>query len=432
MHDINNHIHRHVLLYPQEEGFRRSSCWFLEGPIPTLASVGKCISWSPDQCRKCPKPSLTYSSLAPGFSFTILISCPHHPDAHSHLLPNQSVLRILPEGHKSKVFRGNLWIVKHKAPDGACPHMSNKRLPVVDFEDADLPYMNEMMGRRISRIESAINVSIFVGCIHNSIHNVHPQPSPPDSDTPIPVFDIDSDSNSDHNSDVAEAIANLTLGGNTIHLAHAPQTPPPAYEHLPLPTRAYIFNSPRRSGPKPLKRPKDRQIPMCEPYTDLVRRPDPPQLTSFFVAVPSASATLGTSSFLSRQPSDFLPRQQVQADTVGVRFSLHQGYRNVDDARAAFDIAHANGWTCTSSEWKSTPISRSCAPLPVTQEHQHPPLCPRLSAHIEGDACVECALNVLGISGAVHHRARSYTEALAHFQRALDRGEVHVRRARVV
>ncbi|KAJ6457192.1 hypothetical protein C8R47DRAFT_1227525 [Mycena vitilis] len=143
--DTDTHIHRHVLLYPQDEGARRYSCWMLKGPVPTLESVGGCISFSPAECCTCPKPSMTYTDLAPGLSFTILMSCPHHSDAR--LSPNQAIIRILPEGHKSKASLGNLWIVKHKAPPGSSPTMSNKRLPVVDFDDADLPYMNEMVRR---------------------------------------------------------------------------------------------------------------------------------------------------------------------------------------------------------------------------------------------------------------------------------------------
>ncbi|KAJ7627913.1 hypothetical protein DFH06DRAFT_1141425 [Mycena polygramma] len=541
-HDTDTHIHRHVLLYPQDEDVRRYSCWMLEGPVPTLASIGGCISFSPAECRTCPKPSLTYTKLAPGFSFTILMSCPHHPDAR--LSPNQSIMKILPEGHKSKkACVGNLWIIKHKAPPGSSSNMSNKRLPVVDFDDADLPYnaskfgcgrvtreviqaasyvtcngnrqrdfvqtknrqrenkghplsicqiprprnladagwlpfvsplsglclrkgpllifvrrhticrLNDLLGdpttsnldalnfapgvhEMISPIEISHQHLIF-GCflsrtnsIRISSRNNRPSVSCPvpvyyeidsDSDTPIPVFDIDSDTDdvvsAVHPLDpLDESIAHLTLEENPG--PRTPQTPPPAYQHPPSlssasPRRTYTFTSPRRTG-----RTNDwseaaeatQGSPMAHVRTVHRSRPASSRPAVYIV-------------FRGHNVSVRLTWREVEADTSGVQFSFQQGYRTEPDAQAAFELAHTNGWTCTSSEWALTPISRSQAPLPMTEEN---PLSPsRLSARSPGDSCLECVLNVLGISCSWYDRAESYSAAVAQFQRAMGRREVH-------
>ncbi|KAJ6455649.1 hypothetical protein C8R47DRAFT_1228147 [Mycena vitilis] len=262
-----------------------------------------------------------------------------------------------------------------------------------------------------------------------------------DSDTPILVFDIDSGSDSDTDDDVVpdshpldlpdESIGRLTLEENTG--SRTPPTPPPPYEQSASASRrrSYIFTSPRRTG-----RTNDwseaAEATQGSPLA-LVRAVHQPR------SRPASRNPTAYVVFRGRNIGVRLTWREVQADTSGVRFSLQQGYRNEADAQAAFDHAHANGWTCTSSEWAPTPITRSQAPLPVTEENPSPS---HLSSRRPDDpwyvvyagvnpgifpTSLECALNVLGISCSWYERAESYSAAVVAFHRALDRGEVHVR-----
>ncbi|KAJ7797202.1 hypothetical protein B0H14DRAFT_3494015 [Mycena olivaceomarginata] len=135
--------------------------------------------------------------------------------------------------------------------------------------------------------------------------------------------------------------------------------------------------------------------------------------------------------------------REVEAATSGVRFALYKGYTTRPQAEAAYELAVANGWTCSMATWTSTPISAAQAPRPPVLDQST-----RTSESALGGrgvnnpwyvvyagvnpglfpTFVECALNVLGIEESLHEKLSSYAEARQKFERAQQQGEVHVRR----
>lgn len=57
----------------------------------------------------------------------------------------------------------------------------------------------------------------------------------------------------------------------------------------------------------------------------------------------------------------------MQAVTKGVPFALHQGYSTLAAAQAAFDVAHANHWTCALAGWLPL-LHVPAAPQPLAHE----------------------------------------------------------------
>ncbi|KAJ7802507.1 hypothetical protein B0H14DRAFT_2614231 [Mycena olivaceomarginata] len=210
-----------------------------------------------------------------------------------------------------------------------------------------------------------------------------------DREEAVPVFDLD------------EIIASLSLEDSSpasVPTGITPTTPPPRYSVLPsIPTAipapstppstsrtTYSFHSPGHSGvsndwseagaaTQGSPRSHVRAI-----RRSRMRRPSPQAYTVF--------RGLATGVFESWE--------EVEPLTSGVRFALQQGYATRAQAEEAYQVAVARGWTCDSA------------------------------------ACVECALNVLGIQRSRDEKVATYAEALEKFDRAQRRGEVEVQRIR--
>ncbi|KAJ7160862.1 hypothetical protein C8R46DRAFT_1038080 [Mycena filopes] len=136
----------------------------------------------------------------------------------------------------------------------------------------------------------------------------------------------------------------------------------------------------------------------------------------------------------------------VVAATSGFRFALQQGYSSRQDAELAYQFAETHGWTSNSQTWTLTPLLSKDAPLPHPVPGKTASSPSTLSYRETGapwyiayrginpgvfGTFVECALNTLGVEGALHESVPTYEEAVAKFTRASVRGEVSVERARV-
>ncbi|KAJ7925374.1 hypothetical protein B0H13DRAFT_2314587 [Mycena leptocephala] len=149
---------RVVLLYPWGVSARQTAIFTMKATNVTLAQPDFLEGWfycSPGNCGTCRKPHLKHPAIH-GASFTILISCPHHPhlrryweddDESEVLLPNKAVAKILPDNRQHQTCRGNLVVVKHPLPNDAPPTVLNHTLPIVDVVAADFPHIDELVRR---------------------------------------------------------------------------------------------------------------------------------------------------------------------------------------------------------------------------------------------------------------------------------------------
>ncbi|KAJ7602639.1 hypothetical protein DFH06DRAFT_1351159 [Mycena polygramma] len=145
-----------VFLYPWGTPLRQTAQWLMDRNHATLAEPGLLrgyVDCSPAGCSICLKPHVKHPAV-PGFSFTILTTCPHHEDIDDFdffLAPNRAVAALLPPERKHQTCRGNLWVVKHPLPSPAAG-ISNHTLPIVDVLPTDWPHIDELVRRWVVRM----------------------------------------------------------------------------------------------------------------------------------------------------------------------------------------------------------------------------------------------------------------------------------------
>lgn len=137
-----------TLLYPWQGPARDTALIVFPPDAVTLRDpdiLEHSFWFSPAECKICPKPHFTHEAI-PAASFTIILSCPHHPSAsQSPPGPNEAVTRILPDPCKHETCKGNLMVIKHAASDD--PNISNQDLPVVDVVPQDFLHVDELVRR---------------------------------------------------------------------------------------------------------------------------------------------------------------------------------------------------------------------------------------------------------------------------------------------
>ncbi|KAJ6503158.1 hypothetical protein C8R47DRAFT_1067270 [Mycena vitilis] len=482
-----NWIPKIVFLYPWGTPLRQTAEWLMDRNHATLAEPGLLrgyVDCSPAGCSICLKPHVKHPAV-PGFSFTILTTCPHHEDIDDFdffLAPNRAVAALLPPERKHQTCRGNLWVVKHPLPSPAAG-ISNHTLPIVDVLPTDWAHIDELVRRWVVRMYEHAAASALFAFVGNGQHPTHRSVSNPSSamaaaaarkagllafaggailhlystlmaqdDGPVPVYDLD------------EIIANLDLEDeiprrrrpvSRTHVtptqprpprARSPSTPPPRYSAVPEVTRAV---------------PLTPQIPAGSPTVyEVGSSPGPTYSTEWSEAASAVQASptshvraVRKSKRRGGKPAAYVVFRgrdigvmhnwpDVLAATSGVSFSLQQGYRTVPQAEAVFQWADTNGWTCCSSAWQPRPIAPSQAPKPLPlSAGPNPPASDSPLAFRHPDdrwyivyqginpgvfgTSVECALNVLGIRDAVHNSADSYLAAKNKFRGAMEKGDVH-------
>ncbi|KAJ7839126.1 hypothetical protein B0H14DRAFT_3458893 [Mycena olivaceomarginata] len=280
--------------------------------------------------------------------------------------------------------------------------------------------------------------------------------SPP---PPVPVYDIDELVDGVNEPplplplyDIEAILATLTLEEaresqcpptySLLPTAAPPRTPtPPPRTPTPPPRRSstlYMFHSPNKSGfSTDWSEAGASTQGQSQSYVRAIRkaRSHRPKAKAYTI-------------FRGKVTGVFNSWREVEVATSGVRFALHKGYATRIQAEAAYELAIANGWTCSMATWTPSPISSAQAP--------RPPVLDRSALTLESESAlgrsgvddpwyvvyagvnpgvfptyVECALNVLGIEGSLHEKLPSYAEARQKFARAQRRGEVHVRRFRL-
>ncbi|KAJ7688915.1 hypothetical protein B0H16DRAFT_1752990 [Mycena metata] len=129
--------------------------------------------------------------------------------------------------------------------------------------------------------------------------------------------------------------------------------------------------------------------------------------------------------------------EEVVDLVVRVPNSLFQGYRTLAQAQAAFDYAHARGWTRVIHEDGTVSTTISWPPTPDTH-HQGPAPNP---LHVEGSgpfwyvvysgihpgiyaSSLECSLNTLGLSSAAFEACATRAQAVSLFDAAVAEGRV--------
>ncbi|KAJ7259462.1 hypothetical protein C8J57DRAFT_1515530 [Mycena rebaudengoi] len=118
-----------------------------------------------------------------------------------------------------------------------------------------------------------------------------------------------------------------------------------------------------------------------------------------------------------KSPTSKRRGDEARHSTIGVPFSLHQGYATLAAAQRAFALAHANGWTRTTGSCaaSSSPVHADAAPKPLPDSGQLIPTALTEASQTQKWYVVyaginpglfasnlECALNVLGVPGSLH------------------------------
>ncbi|KAJ7173536.1 hypothetical protein C8R46DRAFT_1031836 [Mycena filopes] len=142
-------VFRNILVYPNTEGRGRLWALPMNSRYVTLREPHLLDEWltaAPDDCQICLKPNFKHAGI-PGFTFTVLVSCPHHPEIAElgPLVPNKAVARLLPQERERETCHGMLMVIKHGP--GATDKVINRDLPVVDMLPADLPFVEELVRR---------------------------------------------------------------------------------------------------------------------------------------------------------------------------------------------------------------------------------------------------------------------------------------------
>ncbi|KAJ6509358.1 hypothetical protein C8R47DRAFT_1208542 [Mycena vitilis] len=162
-------VERIVLLYPWATPLRQTASFTFHPDditLRNLASLDANFYASPGRCDICPKPHFRHATL-PGVSFTVLVACPHHPDAVGatdplwQLVPNRAVARLLPETHKHQTCNGNLVVIKHAHPAGGL--VTNQSLPILDVVESEFSHIDELVRRWVCRLHELKNPSSTEG-----------------------------------------------------------------------------------------------------------------------------------------------------------------------------------------------------------------------------------------------------------------------------
>ncbi|KAJ7814315.1 hypothetical protein B0H13DRAFT_1924909 [Mycena leptocephala] len=291
-----------------------------------------------------------------------------------------------------------------------CPRSDRAPRPLYDLDEiiptltpTDLP--RERPRRRARRPQSA------------------PVPNDDNDNAPRPLYDIDV------------ILATLTLDDPP---PQRPDIDPPPYTpttpRRPISSRPtvtsspslYLFESPTQAGvSSDWSQAAHATQGISGAHVDALRRPSKPATTKRAWVV-----------FRGRRIGVCDTWATAKASVNAYRFALHQGYPDRAQAVAAFEFTQGRGWTCEAGAWSALPVSPRHAPMPIPTGGALPTT--HLSSRRPADpyyvvfkginpgvfgTSVECALNVLGVSGSVHQRAPTYLEALEMFQRAEGRGE---------
>ncbi|KAJ7432249.1 hypothetical protein B0H11DRAFT_2260905 [Mycena galericulata] len=141
-------VRRKALLFPWGVVDRHLINIDLPTPTTTLGDnealiVAAVFDPDPSQCSRCLKPYLRHRAL-PNVGFSIFTGCTHgtEPEWHTQY-PNKAVAAMLPD--PSQTCLGCVLVVKH--PLSTDPKVSNRDLPILDVEQADIPYLNEIVKR---------------------------------------------------------------------------------------------------------------------------------------------------------------------------------------------------------------------------------------------------------------------------------------------
>ncbi|KAJ7429177.1 hypothetical protein B0H11DRAFT_2266724 [Mycena galericulata] len=424
---------------------------------------------NPAACSRCLKPYLKHRAF-PNFGFSVFTGCTHGTDLEwEKQYPNKCVAALLP--NPLQTCFGCVVVVKH--PLSTDPAVSNRDLPVLDVEQADIPHLTELV-RRTPSTHASVHLSLNLrdagrkNASSLNLGRVKPDKiicfseiislaffrirslrvfsssscsasmAPGSTTPPLPVYDID------------EIFASLTLeeqaeverprrrrrrharpsDGSSTRVDAPPSTPPPASPPTPdqpllatpslTPTTLYRFSSPTKSA-------------YTEHWSEAAHASQAADTTVRAVRKPRKKRTKNLKK----------AAEEVEDATSGFRFAIHKGYSSRETAVAAFHHAVSNAWTSTAADWTSLPVSLTRAPLPIADATTFP--LPQVATRNPQDpwyvvyaginpgifaTTVECSLNVLGIQNAVHESVPTFSEAQAKFGRAQRRGEVSVQRRR--
>ncbi|KAJ7470057.1 hypothetical protein B0H11DRAFT_2237973 [Mycena galericulata] len=475
-------IVRKALLYPWGVVDRHLINIDFLSDAPTLGAnnalvVAAVFEPNPALCDRCLKPYLKHRAL-PDVAFTIFTGCTHGTDPEWETqYPNKAVAAMLPD--PSQTPFGCVLVVKHPLSTDA--QVSNRDLPILDVDQADIPHLNELVKRPssplplydIDEILASLTLEEQEDNRRETERHASDAPSapvkqpsnkakakappspplpaiPPRASSPVPVYDID------------EIWASLTLEEQ---------------EEGRCPTEPRHTSAPAKQPSGKKKTPPSLPLPATPPRATH-REPQPPPYvtpTLYRFSSPTKSgytpdwseaahATQGTGGhahavhpkpakrrgikaayvvFRGRSTGVMHTWAEVTDATSGLSFAVHQGYQSLAMAQTAFQHAVDQGWTSSASEWSALPRSIASAPLPVAD---HTTLAvPELPTRQLSDRWyvvyagvnpgifptnLECALNVLGIKRSVHESVATFAEAQAKFARATVRGEVSVERQR--
>ncbi|KAJ7480224.1 hypothetical protein B0H11DRAFT_2215007 [Mycena galericulata] len=132
----------------------------------------------------------------------------------------------------------------------------------------------------------------------------------------------------------------------------------------------------------------------------------------------------------------FLTWRETQPLVIGVPFSIFRGYKTVQEARAAYEYALQRSWVRTCNTAVSCAIP--ALPRPAAElDQENPlngtdPLDDKWFIVYRGIAPgvyrshLECQLNTIGVSGALHESVVGKAAALAKYAAAVRRREVGV------
>ncbi|KAJ7459122.1 hypothetical protein B0H11DRAFT_1924462 [Mycena galericulata] len=432
---------------------------------------------NPAACSRCLKPYLKHHAL-PNFGFSVFTGCTHGTDLEwEKQYPNKCVAALLP--NPLQTCFGCVVVVKH--PLSTDPAVSNRDLPVLDVEQADIPHLTELV-RRVSefrRPKRPTDQCSAAPYNHASVHlclnlrdagrkkRIIPQPGRAKPDKIICFFEIICFSPCDPFCLAFFCIRSLPVLSSSscsASMASGSTTPPlPVYDideiiaSLTLEEQAEVERPRRRrrrhartsdgsstrvdappSTPPRASTPTPDQpllvTPSSTPTIYQFSSPTKCGYTEHWSEAAHASQAADTKVRAVRQPRKKRTKnskkaaEEVEDATSGFRFAIHKGYSSRETAVAAFEHAVSNAWTSTAADWTSLPVSLTRAPLPIADATTSP--LPDVATRNPQDPCVECSLNVLGIHNAVHESVPTFSKAQAKFGRAQRRGEVSIQRRR--
>ncbi|KAJ7025138.1 hypothetical protein C8F04DRAFT_1191703 [Mycena alexandri] len=215
-----------------------------------------------------------------------------------------------------------------------------------------------------------------------------------------------------------EAVDAVATSFAQLHVGRSPSaTSPVSFSQL------YQYTSPSRTGFTP-------DWHTAAAATQGVSRAQPQRLTP-----PHKSRKRGKKAayvvFYGRRPGVYHTWAEARPLVNGVSGSVYQGYQTVAAASAAFAYAQARSWTrvCPPPYPALHPQSVHQMPiprLPTPVADLDTPNALHGDADESGSRWLECSLNTVGLSCAVHDSFPSRAQATASFQSALARREVKV------